>query len=215
MNRSSGEVPSHTPAASPRLRRGHPPWPPEPTTSIPPRSSPPDRRRVRAAIQPIPTGFEPAGDSRGVKHRFLSYTFPSRQPNPNHPVAPARPGVVGAAHHSHRRLPDQAAPSFAMLPRQHSGEGPSPPLGCSEVDPGRPASVTAGGFPWAASRTRRAPQSAPGSPQAPGSQVIPSCCARPWCRDACSPVVVALRAYPGRVEQPHVTLGGPDAVASA
>ena len=130
MNRSSGEVPSHTPAASPRLRRGHPPWPPEPTTSIPPRSSPPDRRRVRAAIQPIPTGFEPAGDSRGVKHRFLSYTFPSRQPNPNHPVAPARPGVVGAAHHSHRRLPDQAAPSFAMLPRQHSGEGPSPPLGC-------------------------------------------------------------------------------------
>src|SRR5262249_432275 len=41
-----------------------------------------------------------------------------------------------------------------------------------EVGPGRPASVAAGGFPWAASRTRRAPQSAPGSPQAPGGRVV-------------------------------------------
>lgn len=35
-----------------------------------------------------------------------------------------------------------------------------------EVDPGRPAGVATGGSPRAASRTRRAPQSAPGSPQA-------------------------------------------------
>lgn len=36
-----------------------------------------------------------------------------------------------------------------------------------EVDPGRPAGVAIGGFPRVASRTRRAPLSAPGAPQAP------------------------------------------------
>src|SRR4051794_36246250 len=40
--------------------------------------------------------------------------------------------------------------------------------GCdSEVDPERPARVAAGGFLRVASRTRRAPFSAPGSPQVP------------------------------------------------
>ena len=52
---------------------------------------------------------------------------------------------------------------------QGCSSNPSPLRGgyVSEVDPGRPAGVTAGGFSRAASRTRRAPQSAPGSPQAP------------------------------------------------
>jgi len=40
-----------------------------------------------------------------------------------------RPGVVGAACRPHRRLPDQAAPSFVMLLRQHAGEGLSLPPG--------------------------------------------------------------------------------------
>jgi hypothetical protein len=85
----------------------------------------------------------------------------------------------------------------------------------SEVDPERPASVSTGGFLRAASRTRRAPQSAPGSPQVQRITWFSSCCARPWCRNACSPVVVALRADPGRIEQPDISIGGPDAVASA
>jgi hypothetical protein len=60
MNRSSGEVPSYTPAASPRLRRRHSPWPPESTTSIRPRSSPPQHkvgaRRYPAQIHRVRAG---------------------------------------------------------------------------------------------------------------------------------------------------------------
>jgi hypothetical protein len=49
------------PAASPRLRRSHSPWPPDPGVKDPARSfphSPLLTSGVRAAIQPISTGFE-------------------------------------------------------------------------------------------------------------------------------------------------------------
>jgi hypothetical protein len=86
--------------------------------------------RVRAAIQPVSTGFELADHLERLYERwFLSYTFSTRLPGPHHPVVLARPGVVGAASHPHRRLPDQAAPSFTVLLRQSSGGGLSPPLG--------------------------------------------------------------------------------------
>ena len=84
-----------------------------------------------------------------------------------------------------------------------------------EVDPGRPAGVATGGFPRVASRTRRAPLNAPGAPQVPQDLVPISCCARPWCRDLRSPVVVAPGADSGRVEQLHGPVTGPYAVASA
>ena len=35
--------------------------------------------------------------SRGVKHRFLAYTFSSRSPDPTHPVVLGRPDFVAAA----------------------------------------------------------------------------------------------------------------------
>src|SRR5207247_1469564 len=113
-----------------------------------------------------------------------------------------------------RHHPDQAAPSFTILLRQDRGEGLSPPLEQSEVGPERPVSVTTGGFLRAASRTRRAPLSAPGSPQAPGLGCC-SCSARPRCGDLGAPVVVAPGYYPGRVEQGDLAVGGPDAVAPA
>jgi hypothetical protein len=79
----------------------------------------------------------------------------------------------------------------------------------------RPAGVATGGFPRPASRTRRALLSAPGSPQVPwaGWGYLMRCSARVW--DACSAVEASLSADSGRVEQHHLTLGGPYAVASA
>lgn len=89
------------------------------------------------------------------------------------------------------------------------------PSATGEVDLGRGVSVAAGPFPQAASRTRRAPQSAPGSPQAPQGGWCSSRGAWPWRWDACSPVVVTSSPYSCRVEQRHIAIGGPDAVASA
>lgn len=85
----------------------------------------------------------------------------------------------------------------------------------SEVDSERPAGVATGGSLRAASRTRRAPPSAPGSPQIPsGSGCFTSCRTRPRRRDLRPPVVVALGANSGGVEQCHTAVAGPDAVAS-
>lgn len=50
-------------------------------------------RRKPAPIHRVRAGNE----SRGVKHRFLSYTFPSSSPGPTHPVVLGRPDFVEAA----------------------------------------------------------------------------------------------------------------------
>ena len=72
-------MPSYAPAISPRLRRRHSPWPPNPTTLTDP-GVPNTATRVvlvRIADQPESTGLELAGDLRGVNHWFLAYTFSS------------------------------------------------------------------------------------------------------------------------------------------
>jgi len=49
------------------------------------------------APRPISARFEPVYLLRGVRRWFLTYTFPSRLPDPDHLAVPARPGVVRAA----------------------------------------------------------------------------------------------------------------------
>ena len=78
-NRSTSEVPSFTPAASPRLRRRPSPWPPGRLPIVDPKVTRP--RTARAGThrnQPISAGFELVGLLRGVKRWFLAYTFSSR-----------------------------------------------------------------------------------------------------------------------------------------
>ena len=78
-----------------------------------------------------------------------------------------RPGLVRALRSA--PAPPGTNRPLATLPRceEDNGEGLSPPLEQREVDTGRPAGIATGGSPRAASRTRRAPHSAPGSPQVP------------------------------------------------
>ena len=145
------------------FHRGLPTRPRRPGPEFPTRHE----KRVRTANQPISARFELVGTLRGFTHWFLAYTFPSRSPGPAHLAVPSRPGFVGAAPAlpgvPRIRLPP-ASPGRCDRP---AVEVLSPPPGTGEVDPERPAGVTTGGFLRVASRTRRAPLSAPGSPQAP------------------------------------------------
>ena len=85
--------------------------------------------RVRAATQPTSVRFELVGTLRGFRRWFLSYTFPTRLPDPHHLTVLARPGVVGAACRPHLRSQVRAAPSFSGLLRQAAGGVLSPPHG--------------------------------------------------------------------------------------
>jgi hypothetical protein len=79
-----------------------------------PRSHPPPHPgwQVCTATQPTSARLELVASLRGVQRRFLTYTVPSRLPDPGRLAVPTRPVVVGAACHPPRRLPGQAAPSF-------------------------------------------------------------------------------------------------------
>jgi len=99
-------VPSYAPATSPRLRRRHSPWPPEPATLTDPEVPNTAEVLVRIAVQPESTGLELAGDLRGVKtlvprvHLLLMLagprpsgsTGPSRRCRGCLPPSPASPG---------------------------------------------------------------------------------------------------------------------------
>ena len=100
--RSTGEAPGFAPAA----RRGYAADLhhdlPGPAHHRPDSSPQPGRRllpdpEVRTALQPISTGFELVDDEEALQHRFLAYAFPSRSPDPAHPVVLARPDFVAAA----------------------------------------------------------------------------------------------------------------------
>jgi hypothetical protein len=54
-------------------------------------------RRVRAAIQPVSTGFELARPKEASRSRFLACTFPLRSPHPAHPAVPGRRDFAEAA----------------------------------------------------------------------------------------------------------------------
>lgn len=127
----------------------------------------------RAASRPVSIRFEPGATLRGVRQRFLAYTFSSllAGPRPSDDADPSRRCQGRSRHPARSRVP--AALSFTSQLRLASGGVLPPPLGHGEVDSGRPAGVTTGGFPRVASRTRRAPLSATGAPQAPEGLGLP------------------------------------------
>jgi hypothetical protein len=76
----------------------------------PPRSSQHPKMSVRTADQPKSTGLELAGDLRGVKTLVPLVHLPALLAGPGPSDSSVRPGVVGAACHPHRRLPDHGLP---------------------------------------------------------------------------------------------------------
>ena len=91
-------------------------------------SSPPTRSTGAHRSRPRSTRFEPVSHKGAVTRRFLTYSSPSRSPNPDHLAVLARPGFVKAAPTlpgiTRIRLPS-APPSRCDEIR---GEGLSPPL---------------------------------------------------------------------------------------
>ena len=79
-------------------------------------------------IQPRSTRFELAPHQGDVTRRFLTYSSPSRLPDPDHLAVLARPGFVRAAptlpDTTRVRLPSASPPCCDRI----SGEGLSPPL---------------------------------------------------------------------------------------
>jgi hypothetical protein len=131
-NRSTGEVPSYAPAASPRLRRSlHHGLPAGDIETDPGVPHPVMTGRVRAATQPESTGLELV--------EIILRGVTTLVPRVHLPVPLAGPTPSGSAGASRRCRgcfppipvvsPGQAAPSFTALLRQHSGAGLSPPLG--------------------------------------------------------------------------------------
>ncbi len=97
----------------------------------PPESSPGADQLTRTGCAPHPAHIHQIpGRSKlkGRNHRFLSYSFSSRSPDPHHLVVLARPGFVRAAPihpgTSRDRLPPAPPPCCDKV----SGEGLSPPL---------------------------------------------------------------------------------------
>ena len=97
----------------------------------PPGSSPGTGNLTNAGCAPHPAHIHQIpGRSKlkGRNHRFLSYSFPSRSPDPHHLAVLARPGFVRAAPirpgTSRDRLPSAPPPCCDKV----SGEGLSPPL---------------------------------------------------------------------------------------
>ena len=91
-----------------------------------------DRPPIPAITHCTPAHIHQVGAGSSLterRHWFLSYTFPSRLPDPHRLAVPARPVVVRAASRPPRRLPDQTALSFTQLLRQPGGGVLSPPLG--------------------------------------------------------------------------------------
>ncbi len=85
-----------------------------PAGDIAPAKEFPAPPRAGARCNPAPIRQVRAGGSleEAFSRWFLTYTFPSCLPDPDHLAVLARPGVVRAAFHPHPRPRDQAAPSF-------------------------------------------------------------------------------------------------------
>ena len=113
--RSTKEEPNSVPAASPRLPRSTSPWPPEPTSTCLPGSSPPSHSRTGAhRARPISARFEPVYLSRDVitlVPRVLLFVTLA-EPTPSGSTGTSR--LCRGCSHPPRHLPDQAAPSFTV-----------------------------------------------------------------------------------------------------
>ena len=133
-HRSTGSVPSSSPAASPRLRRSTSSWPPaRPTLDLTGVRRRPNRR-VCTADRPRSTRFEPAVHLRGFHHWFTAFVHLS--------VSLAGPGPSGSADPS-RRCQGCFPPS------------PAPPgSGCPQLQ--RAAATARRGSPFTSPRSRGA-----------------------------------------------------------
>src|SRR5436190_19990091 len=101
------------PPRPPRLPRSTSPWPPrqpdkQTTTEEFPARKKRQGRTAPGHIRQVPAGVHLGG----VTRRFLTYSSPSRSPDPPHLTVLKRPGFVGAACHPPWHLPSRAAPSF-------------------------------------------------------------------------------------------------------
>ena len=145
MHRSTGEVPSFAPAASPHLRRRPSVWPPH-RHSEPASESTTHRWWSCTADRPTSTRLEPAARLRSFTHWFKLRL--------HLPVTLAGPGSSGGADpsrrcrgcsHPHLRPQAQAAPSFKGLLRQANGGVLSPPPGTRRLVAHRTARHNAAG----------------------------------------------------------------------
>jgi hypothetical protein len=180
VNRSISPAPSYAPAASPRLRRRPSPWPPHRHAKSASKSTHPTGRSCTAP-RPLSTRFEPVP-------RLRSFTTGSSR-MPSDPARRTRPvwqsRIVPALSALLPALPDVSRVRLRSAPTRllrqpgeevlHLPRLPAP-HGAREVDPERGAGLTTGPFLRVASRTRRAPLGAPGSPQVPWVS-----CRLMWC----------------------------------
>jgi hypothetical protein len=127
-NRSTREMPSYIPAASPRVRRSLSSWPPHRLN--PAAESPaPCSQRAPTTHRPRSTRFESARRLQDFTRWFLSYTFSSRLPDPRRLAVPTRPLVVRTAPHLPGVSRIRLSSASARLLRQPSGKGLPPLLG--------------------------------------------------------------------------------------
>src|SRR5215207_11770465 len=105
--------------------------------------------------------------SRGVTTPVPRVYLPVSLTGPDPSGSPGPTQLCRGCSHHPQRSPGTAASSFPPTLRRQGDEGLSPPSESSEVDPERGTGLTTDPFLRVASRTRRAPLSAPGSPQVP------------------------------------------------
>ncbi len=162
-NRSISLAPSFAPAASPRLRRSPTSWPPH-RRRKPASESTTQPGWSCTAPRPLSTRFEPATRLRSFitgSSRIPSDLACRTQPVWQSQTVPALSALLPTFPGVSRVRLRSASPGRCDGPAGRTYTS----LGSCEVDSGRPTGVATGGFPRAASRTRRAPFSAPGSPQ--------------------------------------------------
>jgi hypothetical protein len=108
--RSTGEVPSFAPAASPRVRRSPTPWPP--SRRLPPVPESPAKRGCALPPDPCPPGWGRSDRLRGFGTGSLALHLPVSLagPEPSGGASPSR-RCRGCSHPA-LRSQGQAAPSF-------------------------------------------------------------------------------------------------------
>ena len=182
-----------------------------------PRSAPAAFQRRSLFSRP---GIPPAGVHLTRRHRRFTCVHPSGLPQPVTPGRNRGPWAFPrASHPAVTRSARQGGDGPCTLDRELRHRHKPVLLLRVPLTPVRSARgalqvLPPVGFPSRLPHPACASQRT-GRSTSPVGPVPTSCCARPWCRDLCSPVVVAPGADSGRVEQFHATIAGPDAVASA
>jgi len=113
--RSTKEEPNSVPAASPRLPRSTSPWPPRPTSTSRPGSSPLRLSRTGAhRARPISARFEPVYLSKDVLTLVpcVLHSITLAEPTPSGSTGASR--LCRGCSHPSRHLPGPAAPSFTV-----------------------------------------------------------------------------------------------------